>query len=652
MPYDRDNLPIDAAILGGTGALGYGRYRLGSYMTDLNRRVRKAFRDAGVSDSAKVNDALIDEFRTLKRVVSDTNPARNAYTYSDIMHRAANMPLFEGGKALGTDEGLEQFHKLIQNMGDTVAPDISKGSRLTYKIGKRLGVIGKDGKLTIIQPGLEVPNWTPEDIKGFFGNAAATKENKMMWAGTSAHFKHFMKSPLDGYRQLVHEARMYGDPALWKKTESVQASAEIKDLKNRLASASSEEERKSISEKLEEVMNHKKTIDAERLKLINGEEKLVERLDAKGNKVLGSDGKPIMDKVMKGWDPRSHEPYGHFAWLINESQNFGKNGFKDRDSYLRHLIWSQFSGQTGGGGEFNHAFDQLVNDLKTRGGGSYNGILYNTIGLKDFMGDRKIQRSISDLAKKFKKAPAGSAEREELAKALRTEVGKLKSNYGNVRFNVLQKLYAFNEKRVKDGLKPMFEGWIKNQEKLLAEEQSRALQTLLKTHPAEHILNLIGGPGTPLRHGMQNLGDVLNNRIFANNIIDPIAGGIAKKNTEMYAGISRLLQAGNTIRSRGFRNMGRMMKGTGALLPLLGAGAVAYRNGAFDKKASSAAFDPSNVINMNNVSNKGLETIVTSAPNHWYDPKPMLKRVKGPALGLAGLTLILAGLIKANRSRK
>jgi hypothetical protein len=198
----------------------------------------------------------------------------------------------------------------------------------------------------------------------------------------------------------------------------------------------------------------------------------------------------------------------------------------------------------------------------------------------------------------------------------------------------------------------MFEGWIKNQEKLLAEEQSKALQTLLKTHPAEHILNLIGKPGTPLRHGMQNLGDVLNNRIFASNIIDPIAGGIAKKNTEMYSGISKLLQAGNVIRSRGFRNMGRGMKGLGALLPLLGAGAVAYRHGAFDKKASSVAFDPSNVINMNNVSNKGLETIMTAAPNHWYDPKPAIKKLKGPVLGIAGLTMILAGLLKANNSRK
>ena len=98
--------------------------------------------------------------------------------------------------------------------------------------------------------------------------------------------------------------------------------------------------------------------------------------------------------------------------------------------------------------------------------------------------------------------------------------------------------------------------------------------------------------------------------------------------------------------------MGRAMKGLGALLPMLGAGAVAYRNGAFDKKASSAAFDPSRVLNMNNVSNQGLETIVTTAPNHWYDPKSALKKLKGPALGIAGLTLILAGLLKANRSRK
>ena len=286
MPYDRDKLPWDIAILGGTGALGYGRYRLGDYMVDLSKRMRKAFRDAGVSDSSKVNDALLDEFRTLRRSISTDNPARNAYTYADIMHRAANMPLFEGGKALGTKEGLGQFNNLIHNVGETIAPDIYGKLPLAKRVGRILGIVDKDGIARGFGGEFDLQKAIDsgaEGTAGFFTGGHPRPGNSAEWRAALRHFDSFMTSPLDGYRQLVSEANIYGNP--WKfeiGRKLFIRNEEIPALRKRLGETTSEAERETISKKINELERMVSDIDRNKKEMKEGHPEFI--LDRQGTK--------------------------------------------------------------------------------------------------------------------------------------------------------------------------------------------------------------------------------------------------------------------------------------------------------------------------------------------------------------------------------
>lgn len=518
--------------IGAAGGAGYGSYRLGNFISRLSNKSREAFARSGLSD-AKLNTELLQDLGSLARGIDASGAGADAYTYATQMHAAANKPLFLGRSAIGSEEGLNEFHNLIRNLGDSITDDLAGAYKNTVKTGKRLGIIDKGGFLrgSGKQVFLDVPV-DPQGIKDWVRGMSALKGEGPAWDRSLSHFQAFKESPLDGYRQLVKEVTL-ANPRQTRLT------------------------------------------------------------------------------------------YANIAGMLEESKKFAEKGFKSREEFLRNMLFDKMSGMwVGSAADSPNAFAPFLSDVANRGGGDYNGFLWNTVGVNDFLRNPKMR-----------------------------VVGP----------KHLEKAKLLDAKRVAEGKAPKFVKLVESameKQKLdmrKATTVEGAFDKMVKSTPFEHVLNRIGKPLSGRRFGMQHLYDAMKGRTVADNIVNPFAAALAKRNASAYSGISKAVVLADILRSKGVKNIGRGLKGLGIALPALALGTTAV--GAARKMKKEGSYPGISEIGefatgAGGIADPGMSRILTTRPDFFY----RLNRMKTPAV-IAGATLLtLASFLRAkdviNQHRK
>ena len=540
---DRDNKGYtglqaigDSTLIGLSGLKGYQTYRLGDFLSRLNRKSTAAFDATGLAN-ATLNKELLQDLDTLARGITDSGSGANAYTYATQMHSAANKPLFIGRKAIGSEEGLNEFHQLIRNLGDNLTDDLAGAFNKAKRTAKRIGIIDKNGYLKGSNGGifLDIPA-DPGPIKDWIRGMSAVKGEGRAWDASLKHFQAFKESPLDGYRQLIYEAEALGNPI----------------IKSRLP-----------------------------------------------------DGKLRVGKSLT---------FGNVAGLLEESKNFKARGFPSRESYLRDLLFSKMNGMfVGSAKEAPGAFEPLLADLASRGGGDYNGFLWNTVGPRDYM--------LSDKG------------------VIATE-------------RHLEKARKLDAILAQKGLPPKFEDLVSrtmSRQRRMASKARKALspeeaiELMAGDSPFVNVLNRIGKPMSGRRFGMQHLSDAMRVRTVANNIADPFAAALARRNASAYGGIGKGLLLADMLRSGKVKFLGKALKALGIAVPVATTGLIARnrlrKEGSYEGISELGRF----VTNAGGVADPGVSRILTTKPDIMY----RIGRLKGPALITGATLLAIAGFLRA-----